>query len=46
MVVDFMGMVIGSAPTSSGVYQEATTWSLDTWGEYLMACSSKGWQDI
>ena len=31
----------GSAPTSSGVYQEATTWSLDTWGEYLMACSSK-----
>ena len=30
-----------SAPTSSGVYQEATTWSLDTWGEYLMACSSK-----
>ena len=27
-----------SAPTSSGVYQEATTWSLDTWGEYLMAC--------
>ena len=31
----------GSAPTSSGIYQEATTWSLDTWGEYLMACSSK-----
>lgn len=31
----------GSAPTSSGVYDEATTWSLDTWGEYLMACSSK-----
>lgn len=30
-----------TAPTSSGVYQEATTWSLDTWGEYLMACSSK-----
>jgi len=30
-----------SAPTSSGIYQEATTWSLDTWGEYLMACSSK-----
>ena len=30
-----------SAPTSSGVYAEATTWSLDTWGEYLMACSSK-----
>lgn len=31
----------GQAPTSSGIYQEATTWSLDTWGEYLMACSSK-----
>jgi len=31
----------GSAPTSSGVYDEATTWSLDSWGEYLLACSSK-----
>jgi hypothetical protein len=31
----------GTAPTSSGVYQEATTWSLDTWGEYLLACSSE-----
>ena len=31
----------GRAPTSSGVYQEATTWALDTWGEYLLACSSK-----
>jgi len=31
----------GNAPVSSGVYAEATTWSLDTWGEYLMACSSK-----
>ena len=30
----------GSAPTSSGVYSEATTWSLDTWGEYLLAVSS------
>ena len=30
-----------TAPSSSGIYQEATTWSLDTWGEYLMACSSK-----
>jgi hypothetical protein len=28
-------------PTSSGIYAEATTWSLDTWGEYLLACSSK-----
>ena len=30
-----------TAPTSSGIYAEATTWSLDTWGEYLMACSSQ-----
>jgi len=28
-------------PTSSGIYAEATTWALDTWGEYLLACSSK-----
>ena len=28
------------APTSSGVYAEATTWSLDTWGAYLLAVSS------
>jgi len=31
----------GRPPVSSGVYHEATTWALDTWGEYLMACSSK-----
>jgi len=31
----------GAAPTSSGVYSEATTWALDTWGEYLLAVSSK-----
>ena len=31
----------GREPISSGVYAEATTWSLDTWGEYLLACSSK-----
>ena len=31
----------GTAPTSSGVYQEATTWALDTFGQYLLACSSK-----
>ena len=31
----------GRAPTSSGIYEEATTWALDTWGEYLIACSSK-----
>jgi hypothetical protein len=33
--------VYGRAQPSSGVYQEATTWALDTWGEYLLACSSK-----
>jgi len=31
----------GRTPASTEVYQEATTWSLDTWGEYLLACSSK-----
>tara|TARA_R110001592_G_scaffold61030_1_gene185874 strand:+ start:1234 stop:2718 length:1485 start_codon:yes stop_codon:yes gene_type:complete len=30
----------GNAPQSSGIYSEATTWSLDTWGEYLLAVSS------
>lgn len=25
---------------SDGTYQEATSWSLDNWGEYLIACSS------
>ena len=30
----------GTERVSSGVFQEATTWSLDTWGEYLVACSS------
>ena len=37
----FMGSTnYGRAPTSSGVYAEATTWSLDTWGEYLLGVSS------
>ena len=31
----------GRARVGSGVYEEVTTWSLDTWGEYLLACSSK-----
>jgi len=31
----------GITRPSTGVYQEATTWSLDNWGEYLLACSSK-----
>jgi len=31
----------GRAPTASGVYAEATTWSLDTFGQNLIACSSK-----
>ena len=29
----------GVARPSTGVFQEATTWSLDNWGEYLVACS-------
>lgn len=31
----------GTARPSSGIFQEATTWSLDNWGEYLLACSTK-----
>jgi hypothetical protein len=30
----------GVARPSTGVFQEATTWALDTWGEYLVACSN------
>ncbi len=30
----------GEYQPSSGVFQEATTWALDTWGENLLACSS------
>ena len=33
--------IYGITRPNTGIYQEATTWSLDTWGEYLMACSSK-----
>lgn len=31
----------GDARENYGSYSEATTWSLDNWGEYLIACSSK-----
>tara|TARA_R110000751_G_scaffold136999_1_gene240113 strand:+ start:5001 stop:6479 length:1479 start_codon:yes stop_codon:yes gene_type:complete len=31
----------GRPPEYSGVYEEATTWALDTWGQNLLACSSK-----
>jgi hypothetical protein len=31
----------GITRPSTGVYQEATTWALDNWGQYLLACSSK-----
>ena len=31
----------GTTRPSTGVYQEATTWALDNWGQYLLACSSK-----
>jgi len=30
----------GVSRPNSGVFQEATTWSLDNWGEYLVACST------
>ena len=30
----------GTPRSDSGVLQRATTWSLDNWGEYLLACSS------
>ena len=30
----------GQTRPSSGVYQEVTTWSLDNWGEYLIAMTS------
>ena len=29
----------GTERVSNGTYSEATTWSLDNWGEYLVACS-------
>jgi hypothetical protein len=29
----------GTPTTSTGVYSEATTWSLSNWGEYLVACN-------
>lgn len=29
----------GTARTETGVPDEATTWTLDNWGEYLIACS-------
>jgi len=31
----------GITRPSTGIYQEATTWALDNWGQYLLACSSK-----
>lgn len=30
----------GTARADTVAYSEATTWSLDTWGEYLVACSN------
>jgi hypothetical protein len=30
----------GQARLDTGNYSEATTWSMDTWGQYLVACSS------
>jgi hypothetical protein len=31
----------GTARADSGTVTPATTWSLDTWGEYLLGCASK-----
>lgn len=37
---DFYGTdYYGTTRADSGTYSEATTWSLDNWGEYLVACS-------
>ena len=37
----FWGLgLYGITRPSTGVYEEATTWALDNWGEYLIACSS------
>lgn len=30
----------GTERSDAGTYSEATTWSVDTWGEYLVACSN------
>ena len=30
----------GTVRPDTGAYSEATTWSMDTWGEYLVACST------
>jgi hypothetical protein len=37
----FGGGTYGNERPDSGVYQEATTWSIDNWGQNLIACSSK-----
>ena len=31
----------GTPRPDTGAYEDATTWSLDTWGQNLLACSSK-----
>jgi hypothetical protein len=36
----FYGVGYYGTPRSSAVISEATTWSLDMWGEYLIACST------
>ena len=37
----FYGLgAFGTSRPDTGAYSEATTWSLDNWGEYLVACSS------
>ena len=36
----------GTPRSDTGVVQRATTWSLDSWGEYLLACSSDDGQIV
>jgi hypothetical protein len=36
----------GTPRSDTGVLQPATTWSLDNWGEYLLACSSDDGQIV
>lgn len=36
----------GTPRSDTGVLQRATTWSLDNWGEYLLACSSDDGQIV
>ena len=36
---NYSNALYGTVRAENGTYSEATTWSLDNWGEYLVACS-------